>query len=129
MLRRDLETFFLGTAMTISTTGRLPANAVPHKSYGRALRRGGPTSLAKSFRPRNNLAAAAGFVSQGRQTGKRMPPLLVWPPPALIAGASAARLPALRQGAGDRDRPPGRAVRRRFRRYRAYFRPRLRAST
>ena len=53
--------------MTISRTGR-PRFArnwlAPQKSYGRACRRGGPTSLAKTLQPRNNLAAAAGFVLQ-----------------------------------------------------------------
>src|SRR5260221_1998664 len=41
MLRRDFETFFLGTAMTISRNGAAPhrreTGLAPQKSYGRAL--------------------------------------------------------------------------------------------
>src|SRR5689334_21700944 len=81
MLRRDFETCFLGTAMTISRTG-----APPKKATAALYRRGGPTSLAKTLQPRNNLAAAAGFVPQGRQTGKRMPALLISARPAALPG-------------------------------------------
>src|SRR5947207_15846205 len=88
MLRRDFETFFLGTAMTISRTGAPLACAklgcAPKKATAALYRRGGPTSLAKTLQPRNNLAAAAGFVPQGRQTGKRMPALLISPRPAAV---------------------------------------------
>src|SRR5215831_2546946 len=73
----------------ISRTGaalRARNRAGPQKSYGRAHRRGGPTSLAKTLQPCNNLAAAAGFVPQGRQTGKRVPALLISARPAPLAG-------------------------------------------
>src|SRR5439155_365900 len=90
MLRRDFETFFLGTAMTISRTGAPLACAklgcAPKKATAALYRRGGPTSLAKTLQPRNNLAAAARFVPQGRQTGKRVPALLISARPAALAG-------------------------------------------
>src|SRR5437763_9658133 len=90
MLRRDFETFFLGTAMTISRTGAPLACAklgcAPKKATAALCRRGGPTSLAKTLQPRNNLAAAARFVPQGRQTGKRGPALLSSARPAALAG-------------------------------------------
>src|SRR5215216_2235801 len=75
MLRRDFETFFLGTAMTISNTGRGPL-AWPQKAAAALYRRGRRHSLAKTSHRRNNLAAAARFVSQRSQAGKRMPALL-----------------------------------------------------
>jgi hypothetical protein len=41
-LRRDLETFFLGTAMTISTTGR-PTGLAPKKLRPRSIGAAGGT--------------------------------------------------------------------------------------
>src|SRR5438876_6134104 len=84
MLRRDFEIFFLGTAITISRIGGpnfRETGPAPKKATAALYRRGGPTSLAKTFHSRNNLAAAAGFVPQGRQAGKRVPALLApaWP--------------------------------------------------
>src|SRR5215218_7918663 len=75
MLRRDFETFFLGTAMTISNTGRghWPG---PKKAAAALCRRGRRHSLAKTSHRRNNLATAARFVSERGQPGKRMPALL-----------------------------------------------------
>src|ERR1700746_1896217 len=90
MLRRDFEIFFLGTAMTISRTGPpficAKLGWPPKKATAALNRRGGPTSLAKTLQPRNNLAAAAGFVPQGRQTGKRVPALLIPAWPATVPG-------------------------------------------
>src|SRR5260370_15956221 len=88
-LRHDFDAFFLGTAMTISRTGRpgyQEAGPAPKKATAALYRRGGPTSLAKTLQPRNNLAAAAGFVPQGSQTGKRVPALLMAAQPAGLAG-------------------------------------------
>src|SRR5512143_864147 len=75
MLRRDLEIFFFGTAMTRSPRRPTPAKhpgASPKNAAAALYRRGGPTSLAKSLHPRNNLAAAARFVSEGGEARKRV---------------------------------------------------------
>src|SRR5260370_42570425 len=84
MLRRDFETFFLGTAMTISRTGCpgfQEAGPAPKKATAALYRRGGPTSLAKKLQPRNNLAAPAGVVPPRRQNAKKGPgPPLAAPP-------------------------------------------------
>lgn len=74
MLRRDFETFFLGTAMTISTTGR--RHAGPKKAAAALYRRGRRLSLAKTPRHRNNLAPPTRFVFERGQPSERMSPLV-----------------------------------------------------
>src|SRR5262252_8470863 len=71
MLRRDFETFFLGTAMTISN--RAGSLARPKKTAAALQRRGGRLSVYKTSRRRNNLASAALLVSEGREPRERMP--------------------------------------------------------
>src|SRR5437868_6991849 len=99
MLRRDFETFFLGTAMTISRTGAALLHA-PQKSCGRAYRRGRRLSLAKTSRRRNILAAAARLVPERRQAGKGMA--------ALFGGGLAGTLARLRQHILEADTGPAR---------------------
>src|SRR5471030_1939745 len=95
MLRRDFETFFLGTAITISRTGA--AITPPQKAAAALYRRGRAPSLAKTSHRRNNLAPAARLVSEGRQSGKRVPALLGR---ALPASAAEPRQDVFQLGAG-----------------------------
>jgi hypothetical protein len=73
MLRRDFETFFLGTAMTISTTGR--RHASPKNAAAALYRRGRRLSLAKTSHRRNKLASPPGFVFERGQAREGMSPL------------------------------------------------------
>src|SRR5580693_1650488 len=106
MLRRDFETFFLGTAITISTT-RAASAPTPKKTAAALYRRGRAPSLAKTSHRRNNLAPAARLVSEGRQSGKGVPALLGRALPAAAArpwqdifqlGARPPRIGISRQG-------------------------------
>src|SRR5260370_16375156 len=110
MLRRDFEPFFLGTAMTISRTGPPLIGAKlgwpPKKATAALYRRGGPTSLAKTLQPRNNLAAAAGVVPQGPHARKKGPAPLLPPPPAPPAGPSPRAPPPPPPAPRVRRRPP-----------------------
>src|SRR6266850_6381171 len=85
MLRRDFETFFLGTAMTISTRGRRLSPG-PKKAAAALHRRGRRPSLAKTSRRRNNLAPAARLVPERRQAREWMTPLVGWASSALTTG-------------------------------------------
>src|SRR5262245_38373636 len=60
--------------MTISTRGGHRPG--PKKAAAALYRRGRRHSLAKTSHRRNNLAAAARFVPEGGQAGKRVPTLL-----------------------------------------------------
>src|SRR5216684_5101297 len=96
MLRRDFETFFLGTAMTISTRGRRLSPG-PKKAAAALYRRGRRPSLAKTSRRRNNLAPAARLVPERGQAGERMTPRLGW---AFTALATGFRQHVFQLGAG-----------------------------
>src|SRR5260370_37738686 len=100
-LRHDFDAFFLGTAMTISRTGRpgyQEAGPAPKKATAALYRRGGPTSLAKTLQPRNNLAAAAGVFPQGRPNREKGAGLALAGPPGRPAGAAGDHSPAFPQG-------------------------------
>ena len=112
ILRRDLETFFLGTAMTISRTGRPPGckqpAPAPKTLRPRSSGRGGPSSSQnvappQQFSVRGGLSLSAARPAKGCRRGSFQagrPLFRAW------ARTSSSFTP----GASDRDRPPAAAV-------------------
>src|SRR5260370_39350255 len=108
-LRHDFDAFFLGTAMTISRTGRpgyQEAGPAPKKATAALYRRGGPTSLAKTLQPRNKLAAAAGVLPPRPPNREKGPgPLISGPAPAPAGGWGGVRPPSPPAPLGGVGRP------------------------